>query len=105
LQDDLESAIGHFRNVIAVEPKSPEGHAELGSVLFEKQDPEAARREADLALALDPDNYAANRTLLRLFRAAGDPRVKDQSERLRKLVETREEQAKLLQRTIEVRPW
>ncbi len=104
-QGDFETAIRHFRTLVTLEPESAEGHAELASALFEMQDPGESRRETECALGIAPDNYVANRTLLRIYRASGDPRVKQQSEKLQKLVETHEEQAKLLQRTIEVRPW
>ncbi len=74
-------------------------------MLLEKEDIEGARRETAASLALDPDNYTANRTLMRLYRLVKDPRLEAQTERLRALVEENDANLRLLQRTIEVRPW
>jgi len=104
-QDDTTGAIAHFRELLKLEPKSPEGHAELGSLLLENQETDAARRETEVALGLEPENYLANRTLLKLYQLAGDARVEEQSERLQKLIENRDVRLRLPQRTIDVRPW
>jgi tetratricopeptide (TPR) repeat protein len=104
-QDDVPTAIAHFKTLVATEPKWPEAHAELGSALLEKEDVDGARHETEAALALDPENYLANRTLLRLYQLAGDPRVKEQTERIQKIIENRDERLKLMQRSIEVRPY
>ena len=103
-QDHPDEAIQHFRRLIEFEPKSAEGHAELGSLLLE-DDAVNSRREMDIALSLEPENYLANRTLLKFYQLAGDPRVTEQSERLQKLIENRDARIRLLQRTIDVRPW
>jgi len=58
-----------------------------------------------LSAALDPQNYAANRTLMRLYRRDNDPRLAAQTERLKTLAEENDADLRLLQRTIEVRPW
>ncbi|HEX8985119.1 MAG TPA: tetratricopeptide repeat protein [Bryobacteraceae bacterium] len=104
-QNDTDGAIAHFRQMLALDPKSVDAHAELGALLADKDDPEGARREVDAALVLDPENSLAHRTLLQLYRAARDPRLKEQAERVQKLMRKRDERMRLLQRTIEVRPW
>lgn len=104
-QNDLPGAIAHFRRLLTLQPKSVEGHAELGSALLEREDAAGARAETETALRLEPDNYLANRTLLRLYRLAGDPRLKEQTERLQHLIESKDARLRMLQRTIEVRPW
>lgn len=104
-EDDWNTAAGHFRKLVEIEPNAPEGHAELGAALLELHDAESARRESDAALSIDNDNYVANRTILRMYQLSGDARAKDQTERLRKLVAKKEQSARLLERTIEVRPW
>ena len=78
-QDDLPGAVAAFRRLTVLQPELPEGHAELASVLFDKQDVDAARREVGAALKLDRDNFIANRTLLKLYQLDGDRRVKDQT--------------------------
>jgi tetratricopeptide (TPR) repeat protein len=104
-QNDLSGAAARFRELLALDAKSPDAHAELGTVLYDQQDYAGARREIDAALALEPDNLLANRTLLQLYGAARDPRVKAQTEHVQKLMQGRDERLRLLQRTIEVRPW
>ena len=84
-EGDVTGAIAHFKQVVTLEPNSSDAHAQLADLLFGKEDLEGARRETAASLALDPDNYAANRTLLRLYRIAKDPRLKSQTERLKTL--------------------
>ena len=62
---------------------------------------EAARRETNLGLAVDPQNYRANDTLMRLYRIAKDPRLPEQVEKVKKLMKDRDEEFTLLHRTIE----
>lgn len=104
-QGDYDGAAGHFRRVLEAEPQSVEAHAELGAAFLESDDRAGAGRESEAALAVDPENYTANRTLMRIYKLERDPRLKEQTERLQKLIAQRDAQAPLLQRTIEVRPW
>lgn len=104
-QDDAEAAIRHFRNVLELDPKSADAHAELGSVYLQKDEIEPARKETELALAIDPKDYTANRNLIRIYRQTDDPRLKEQTERVKSLVADRDAQSRELQRTIEVRPY
>jgi tetratricopeptide (TPR) repeat protein len=104
-EGDSDSAIAHFRQVILLEPNLAEGHAALGALLLDKDDLKGAEKETDAAIAIDKENYTANRTLMRLYRAGGDPRLAQQTEVLKKLSEEGEAKIRLLQRTIEVRPW
>ena len=102
---DLKAAIGHFERLVKLEPNWPEAHAALGGLFLGQNDAAAAHRETSAALALDRDNYTANRTLMRLYRLNSDPRLEQQTARLKTLVDEKDEKLKLLQRTIEVRPW
>lgn len=102
---DLNAAIGHFERLVKLEPNWPEAHAALGGLFIEQNNAAAAQRETAAALALDRDNYTANRTLMRLYRLNSDPRLEQQTARLKTLVDEKDEKLKLLQRTIEVRPW
>jgi Flp pilus assembly protein TadD len=104
-EGDVASAVTHLKEVVVLEPKSSDAHAQLGDLLLEREDLEGARRETAASLALDPENYTANRTLMRLYRLANDPRLEAQTERLKTLVEEKDASLRLLQRTIEVRPW
>ncbi len=103
-EGDTDAAIRHLRRVIELEPKSPEAHAELGSLLLGRDEVGAARRETELALAMDPRSYRANATLMKLYRDAHDPRLEAQVELLKKLAKEREAEFQLLHRTIEFQP-
>jgi tetratricopeptide (TPR) repeat protein len=102
---DTAGAIMHYTKVMELDPKSAEGHAELGALYLHNEDIAAARRYTEEALKLDDKNYTANRTLLSLYRMAEDSRVTEQSTKLKSLIEDREARSKLLLRTIEVRPY
>jgi tetratricopeptide (TPR) repeat protein len=104
-QGDLDGAISAFQRLARLQPESADAHAELAAALLEKEEAEASRREVEAALKLDPANYLANSTRLKLYQLAGDPRAKEQTVLLKKLIQNRDERLKLLQRTIEVRPW
>jgi len=101
----VTGAIAHLKQAVTLEPNSSDAHAQLADLLFGKEDLEGARRETAATLALDPNNYAANRTLLRLYRIAKDPRLEAQTARLKTLVEQNDANLRLLQRTIKVQPW
>jgi len=104
-EGDVKGALIHLKQVAALEPKSSDAHAQLGDLFLQINNVEGARRETASSLALDPQNYAANRTLMRLYRLDNDPRLAEQAERLKTLVEQNDANLRLLQRTIEVRPW
>ncbi len=103
--DNFTGAIGHFRRLLNWEPKSADAHAELADALLDSNDVEGARRETDAALSLEPDNYVANRTLLRLYKLAGDGRLKEQTERIQKIVQNRDARLRAMQRNLEIRPY
>ncbi|MCU1274865.1 MAG: hypothetical protein JWO48_2296 [Bryobacterales bacterium] len=104
-EGDIQGALGHLKQVAVLEPKSSDAHAQLGDLLLQTNNVEGARRETAASLALDPQNYAANRTLMRLYRLDNDPRLASQTERMKTLAEENDANMRLLQRTIEVRPW
>jgi tetratricopeptide (TPR) repeat protein len=104
-QGNFENAVTRFRALIELEPKSADAHAELADALFETKDVAGARRETEIALSLEPANYVANRTLLRIYRAEGDSRVKEQAERIQKIVENRDARLRAMQRNLVIRPY
>lgn len=104
-QDDLDAAFSHFRRLVELDPKGADAHAELASIYLRKNESDHAKKETDIALRLDPGNYTANLNRLKLYRADNDPRLKEQSERIKTLLQEQESEAKLLQRTIEVKPF
>jgi len=73
-------ALGHFveaeavyRQTVALEPKNSEAHAFLGRALAAlKRWPEALAQE-DAALALDPENFSAQRLEEQLLQQGGGP--------------------------------
>ena len=70
---------------------------------------EDAKAAVGRALALDPDSFQANSTLLSLYGRTRDPRLREQSARLKKLDEERnkkqDELQRLMLRGIEVKPY
>jgi tetratricopeptide (TPR) repeat protein len=102
-EDDIDAAVQYFKQVISIEPNSPEAHAELGLLLLRRDEVDEARRETELALAADPHSYRANDTLMKLYRMANDPRLPAQVEVVKKLIKDRDEEFALLDRTIEFR--
>ena len=104
-EDDAAAALAHFQRAVQLDSKSADAQAELASVYLGKSDLAAARKATESALALDAENFAANQMLLRLYQRSQDPRMKEQSERLKKLAERKETESRLVQRSIEVRPY
>jgi tetratricopeptide (TPR) repeat protein len=102
---DRAEEITRLRTVISLQPGAAEAHAELGASLFDQGDVSGADHEAQSALAIDPENHSANRTLMRLYRDRNDPRLAGQIARLKTLAERDDEEMRLLQRSVEVRPW
>jgi tetratricopeptide (TPR) repeat protein len=102
-EDDIDTAVEYFKQVISIEPNAPEAHAELGLLLLRRDEVDAARRETELALAADPQSYRANDTLMKLYRMASDPRLPEQVEVVKKVIKDRDEEFALLDRTIEFR--
>jgi tetratricopeptide (TPR) repeat protein len=102
---DRAEEITRLRTVISLQPGAAEAHAELGASLLDQGDVPSADHEAQAALAIDPENQSANRTLMRLYRSRNDPRLAEQIARLKTLAERGDEEMRLLQRSVEVRPW
>ncbi len=82
-----------------------DARADLGVLLFDKEDYQGERREIEAALKVDPESYIANRTLMQLYAWAKDPWAEAQAERLKTLVEDRNKKMQMMLRTIEVRPY
>jgi len=104
-EEDPTGALAHFRRAAELDPRSADAQAEMASACLTLNELDAARRAAEAALAIDRDSYAANQVLLRLYQRSQDPRVKEQSERLKALAAQKEAESRLVQKTIEVRPY
>ncbi len=70
---DLEKARRSFADVVRLEPKIPEGHAALGSVLLSLGRPEEAAAELKRGLAMKPDDANMKMNLALAEVRAGRP--------------------------------
>ena len=102
-EDDTDTAVHYFQELLTIEPGSPVAHAELGLLFLRRDEIDAARRESDLALAADPRSFRANDTMLKIYKRSNDPRYAAQMETVKKLIKERDEEFTLLDRTIEFR--
>jgi tetratricopeptide (TPR) repeat protein len=104
-QGERDGARRQFERALAANPKYAEPYADLG--LLHIEDMEYAKAEQALvrALELDPESHRANLHLLRLYLATRDPRADQQAKRVQEISDKRAENARLLLRTIEVRPY
>ena len=105
LDDRLDEALEHVEKSIQLLPSFAESHTELARIRLRQGLTEQARAAVDRALALDPESFQANSTLLALYQRTHDPRAEQQAEHLRKLDAARSARQELMMRTIEVRPY
>ncbi|HEX6802284.1 MAG TPA: tetratricopeptide repeat protein [Terriglobales bacterium] len=72
-QNDWDKAAAQYQRILAQDPKTPEIHYRLGRVLLSKNPPnqEAAKKEFDEELKLDPNNAPAHFMLGEIARQAG----------------------------------
>lgn len=83
---DADRACNLYRRAIEVAPHSVKAHLNLG-IALEGRDPVAAQAAYEQALAIEPDNAAAQYNLGKLFYSLGRPAEADQ--RLRRALESR----------------
>ncbi len=95
-------AAGHFEKSIAAEPGYPNAHAELGLAQAHLNNLAGAKQEIDRALQLDPQDYAANFSLLYLYERTKNPLAANQREKMQKLELSRTGKQELMVRTIRV---
>jgi Flp pilus assembly protein TadD len=84
-------------------PNRPDVLAELGQVFTATRDYSKAGTYLENAVALDPENYAANFGLLQLYARENDPRKDDQSKRFEAIKNKSEEQYQEMMRIMSVR--
>ncbi len=60
-QNDVDGAVADLRRAAELCPTAPDIHAELALIFGRRGDGEQALKEADAAVALDPDNRAGHR--------------------------------------------
>jgi tetratricopeptide (TPR) repeat protein len=100
----LDEALQEYQASLKIYPEGVETLADLGSLYVEKREFDEARKTLTRALLLEPENYRANRSLLRLYQRTGDPQLAEQAKRMEELDKKRAERAKEVQRTIRVEP-
>lgn len=103
-QGKYEQALEHLRQADALHPDQPEVIAEMGADYFWLKRYDEAKASLRRALQLDPENYVANYTLLRLYSQTGDPLRQDQAKKFAALRTQREDQYRDAMRVIEARP-
>lgn len=96
-------AVAEQRQALSLDPNRADILAELGQLALAARDNVQAADYLNRALALEPDNYAANFGLLQLYARTADPRREQQSQRFDKLKDQKEERDRLMMRVIEIR--
>jgi cytochrome c-type biogenesis protein CcmH/NrfG len=105
VEENYDEARASLARAIRLAPSFGEAYAELARVYLGKDELAAARKAIDRALALDPESFQANSTLLAVLRLTHDPNAEKQAEHLHTLDAERSRRRELLLRTIEVRPY
>ncbi len=105
MEENYDEALADLEHAIKLAPSFPEAHIELARVRIGQDQLAAARAAIDRALALDPDSFQANSTLLNVMQLAHDPGAEQQAAHLRTLDANRSRRRELLMRTIEVKPY
>lgn len=104
--DDAARALNH---AIRRMPSFAPAYAELARVRLEQGRLEDTKAAIGRALALDPEDFQANSTLLKLYSRTKDPRLPQQYARVQKLDAARNEKEaqleRLMLRGIEVKPY
>jgi tetratricopeptide (TPR) repeat protein len=105
MEENYDESSGYLERAVKLVPSFAEAYTELARLRIDQGQLAAARTAVDRALALDPDNFLANSTLLNAMRLAHDPGAEQQAARLRTLDADRSRRRELLMRTIEVKPY
>ena len=104
LEGEVGEAERTLRKSVGLLPGFSETHTELARLSLLQGNIEDARAELERALQLSPDSFEANEQLLVLYKRTKDARAVQQAELLKKLDEDRSKRARLMLRTIEVKP-
>ncbi|HLY16870.1 MAG TPA: tetratricopeptide repeat protein [Bryobacteraceae bacterium] len=105
MEENYDEALRHLEHAIKLAPSFAEAHNELARVRIAQGRPAEARAAVDRALALEPDSFQANSTLLTVLQLTHDPAAEQQAAHLRTLDAARSRRRELLMRTIEVKPY
>ena len=97
-------AVAELKLSLDLVPDQADALAELGQIAVLTRDYAGAATNLNRALALEPDNYAANFGLLQLYARTGDERREQQSKRFDEIKDKKEERDRLMMRVIEIRP-
>ena len=109
INQNFDEAATDLERATRLMPSFADAYTELARVRLDQGRLEDAKAAVGRALALDPDSFQANSTLLSLYGRTRDPRLREQSARLKKLDEERnkkqDELQRLMLRGIEVKPY
>lgn len=104
-EDDFARAEQELKLSLKANADNAEGLAELGFVYVQQEHYPQAGDVLGRSLKLQPDGVRANMALLTLYQRTDDRRAERQAARVQEVIQKREENAKALLRTIEVRPY
>jgi tetratricopeptide (TPR) repeat protein len=104
LRDNLPEAESELKKAVAADPRFVDALAELAQVHIKLERYDDASNELQRAFELDPGNFRVNANLLVLYQKTKDPRASDQQAHFEEIKKKRDEDERLLWRTVEVRP-
>jgi tetratricopeptide (TPR) repeat protein len=102
---NLDEAVKHLQQSIDADRSVSEAYTDLGTIYIDRKEYTLAGKTLAHAIQMTPDDYLSNYRLLLLFQRTKDPREDAQARRFEQIRKTRQERARLLMRTLEVRPY
>ncbi len=105
IHENFDEAALLLERAIRQTPSFPEAYSELARVRMQQGRLNDAKAAIERALALSPDSFQANSTLLAMYQRAHDPRAQEQAARLKTLDEERGKAMELMLRSVEVKPY
>jgi tetratricopeptide (TPR) repeat protein len=100
----VDEAVRELELALHSEPQHADALAELGQCRLQQKNYAAAEQSLQRALAIDPENYAANFNLLMLYSRTRDKREAAQAQRFEEIKKLRADKEQEFLRAIETRP-
>ena len=105
INENFDEAALLLQRAIRQTPSFAEAYSELARVRMQQARMDDAKAAIEHALALSPDSFQANSTLLAMYQRVHDPRAQEQAARLKTLDEERGKAMELMLRSVEVKPF
>ncbi|HWQ35606.1 MAG TPA: tetratricopeptide repeat protein [Blastocatellia bacterium] len=100
----IDEAVRELELTLQAAPQHADALAELGQCRLQQKDYAAAEESLQRALAIDPENYAANFNLLVLYSRTRDKREAAQAQWFEEIKKLRTDKEQEFLRAIEIRP-